>query len=124
MATILLVDDHPDIRDALRSMLESDRHTVVEAKDGHEAIASWQAHKADLVLTDFSMPGLNGLDVIQAIATEHPDTPIILMSGAFGNDSLPPWLAQFPSARFLQKPFTNATLRQSISESFRTEPKT
>lgn len=124
MATILLVDDHPDIRDALRSMLESDRHTVVEAEDGRAAIAAWQAHKADLVLTDFSMPGLNGRDVIHAIATEHPDTPIILMSGAFGTDSPPPWLAKFPSARFLQKPFTNATLRQSIREAFRTEPGT
>jgi len=124
MATILLVDDHPDIRDALRSMLESDRHTVVEAEDGRDALAAWQAHKADLVLTDFSMPGLNGLDVIQSIATEHPNTPIILMSGAFGNDGPPSWLAQFPSARFLQKPFTNATLRQSISDAFHTEPKT
>ena len=124
MATILLVDDHPDIRDALRSMLESDRHTVVEAEDGRDAIAAWQAHKADLVLTDFSMPGLDGRDVIQAIATTHPDTPIILMSGAFGTDSPPPWLAQFPSARFLKKPFTNATLRQSIREAFRTESKT
>lgn len=101
MATILLVDDQPDIRYALRSMLESDHHTVVEAKDGREAIASWHAHKVDLVLTDFSMPGLNGLDVIRAIATEHPDTPIILMSGAFGTDSPPPWLTQFPSARLL-----------------------
>ncbi len=78
MASILLVDDHPDIRDALRAMLESDRHTVVEAEDGRGALAAWQAHKADLVLTDFSMPGLNGRDVIHAIATEHPDTPIIL----------------------------------------------
>ncbi len=118
MATILLVDDHPDIRDAIRSILESDRHTVVEAKDGHEAIAAWHAHKTDLVITDFSMPGLNGLDVIQAIATKNPDMPIILMSGAFGNDSPPPWLAKFPSARFLQKPFTNSTLRQYISDSF------
>ena len=54
MASILLVDDHPDIRDALRAMLESDRHTVVEAEDGRAALAAWQAHKADLVLTDFS----------------------------------------------------------------------
>ena len=105
-------------------MLESDRHTVVEAEDGRYAIASWQAHKASLVLTDFSMPGLNGLDVIQAFATEHPNTPIILMSGAFGTDSLPPWLAQFRRLGFLQKPLTNATLRQYISDSFHTETRT
>jgi len=65
MATILLVEDDDDLRESLRAQLEADRHRVVEAANGAEAIRCWRSFIFDLIITDFSMPGMDGQAVIQ-----------------------------------------------------------
>jgi CheY-like chemotaxis protein len=116
MATILLVEDHDDLRDTIRLRLEADEHRVVEAADGNEAIQSWIAHKPDLIITDFSMPRMNGLEVIKAVASEQPTLPIILMSGGMEEQLRLFILHQFPSVRYLPKQFISFQLRQCVRE--------
>lgn len=114
MATILLVDDNADIRDAIREVLERDQYRVVEAADGHEALQCWRAHQPDLLLTDFWMPRLNGLEVIKAVFAQQPDIPIILMSSGVDAQLRCSILKHFPSVRYLPKPFPNSQLREYV----------
>ncbi|MBX3306958.1 MAG: response regulator [Nitrospira sp.] len=116
MATILLVDDESDIRESIRDMLEADGHRVVEATDGQEALQGWRAHQPDLLITDFWMPRMNGLDVIESVAAEQPALPIILMSGGMEDHLRRSVLQHFPSVRYLPKPFANSQLREYVRD--------
>ena len=62
MATIMVIDDEPSIRGLLREVLERSGHTVVEAKDGREALDLYQKQKADLLIMDLLMPEVDGLE--------------------------------------------------------------
>ena len=84
MATILIVDDDPKIRDLLRLYVERERHRVVEAEDGPGAIAAVERARPDLVLLDVMLPGLDGIEVlrrIRAVAT----TPVMLLTARSGD---------------------------------------
>ncbi|NOU12298.1 MAG: response regulator transcription factor [Nitrospira sp.] len=116
MATILLVEDHDDLRDSIRLRLEADEHRVVEAADGNEAIHLWSAHKPDLVITDFSMPRMNGLEVIKAVSAQQPTLPIILMSAGIEEQLLLCILQHFPSVRYLSKDNVSSHLRQYVRD--------
>jgi DNA-binding NarL/FixJ family response regulator len=79
---ILLVDDNPLTRSLIRAFLESHPHIEVcgEASDGAEGLEKHIELKPDLVVLDFSMPRLNGLQAAFMIHKIAPDTPIILFT--------------------------------------------
>ncbi|MDR4469686.1 MAG: response regulator [Nitrospira sp.] len=116
MATILLVDDDKDLRSTIRVRLEADDHRVVEAADGAEAIQCWQSLTLDLLITDFSMPRMNGQEVIQAVATHQPALPIILMSGGMEEHVLLCILHRFPSVRYLPKLLVSSHLLDYVRD--------
>ena len=116
MATILLVEDHDDLRDSLRLRLEADRHRVVEAADGNEALQLWREHNPDLIITDFWMPRMNGLEVIKVVCAQQPALPIILMSGGIEEQLRVCILRHFPSVRYLSKDVISSHLRQSVRD--------
>ncbi len=116
MATILLVEDHDDLRDSLRLRLEADRHRVVEAADGNEALQLWREHNPDLIITDFWMPRMNGLEVIQAVFAHQPALPIILMSAGIEEHVRLCILMHYPAVRYLPKDGLCTHLRQFVRE--------
>lgn len=75
---ILAVDDHPANRMLLRRQLAHLGHHVTEARDGEEAWALWQAGQFELVITDCSMPGMDGLALTRLIR-EHQTRPVIIL---------------------------------------------
>jgi two-component system response regulator PilR (NtrC family) len=90
MATILIVDDDATIREMLHDLLSSDLecHTADRAE---QALAYLEVEDYDVVITDVSMPGLGGRDILKHIQSKHPRTPVIVISGkpdASGDDSL------------------------------------
>ena len=81
---IIIADDHPLVREGLRSLLEtqSDFKVIAEANDGGEALELAQKLKPDILLLDMVMPGLGGLDVLSEIVQAAPAVRTILVSGA------------------------------------------
>jgi two-component system KDP operon response regulator KdpE len=78
-ATILIVDDEPQIRRVLRTTLTSQSYAVVEAKSGEEALEKFRQDHPDLVLLDVNMPGMSGLDVCREIR-ETSELPVIMLT--------------------------------------------
>ncbi len=79
---VVIVEDHAIIREGLRSLLssESDFEIVGEAEDGRSAIHCVSKLKPDLVLTDLSMPRMDGLDMIEAIKKSQPQVKLIVLT--------------------------------------------
>ncbi len=79
---ILLVDDHPLVRRALRDILEKepDLHVVGEAGDGRQAIEMTEEHHPDIVIMDISMPVLNGVEATKQIKASNPLTAVLILT--------------------------------------------
>jgi two-component system response regulator NreC len=79
---VVIVEDHAIIREGLRSLLSSTKEfdIVGEAGDGREAIRCIEDLKPDLVLTDLSMPTMDGMDVIETIKKQFPKTKVIALT--------------------------------------------
>lgn len=84
---IILVDDHGIIREGLRSMLESQRDIEVigEAENGHTALELVRELQPDIVITDVTMPRLNGMDATSQITRMFPQVKVIGLTGHTDN---------------------------------------
>lgn len=78
---ILLVDDNTLGLAARKSVLEELGHRVKTCRSAEEALAEFQQAQFDLVITDFKMPGMNGIELIRQIRALRPSVPVILISG-------------------------------------------
>ncbi len=81
---ILLVDDQRDILRVLRSALETlkdEKIKVFESQSGEEALLEASRHKVDLLVTDYKLPGMSGVELVGRILTRHPGAKIIVISG-------------------------------------------
>ncbi len=84
MPTILIIDDEYLIADILSFALEDEGFQTVVAGSGHKALDILDRERPDLIITDFMMPGMTGLELAESIKARamHALTPIMLMSGA------------------------------------------
>jgi CheY-like chemotaxis protein len=119
VATILLVDDDPQVQAAITIALEQAGHQVAQVNDGRQALRQLRAQLVDLVITDILMPEVDGLELIRLLRREFPGTKILAMSGGAarlpGLDML--HLARVLGAdRLLSKPFRNQELLSQITE--------
>jgi two-component system nitrogen regulation response regulator NtrX len=78
---ILVVDDDPGIRDALRMILEYEGYRVLTAADGKTALSSLDTERVDAVLLDIKMPGMDGLETLDRIAGREAAPPVLMISG-------------------------------------------
>ena len=76
---ILVVDDEPQIARVLRMALESNGYDVIVARDGADALKQFARASPDLVITDLSMPGMDGIELTRTIR-QHGQTPVIVLS--------------------------------------------
>ena len=77
--TILVVEDDPNIQEALRYSLEKEKYNLILADDGEEALQLTNDHKPDLVLLDLMLPKTDGLSVCKTIRASN-DVPIIMLT--------------------------------------------
>lgn len=82
MVRILVADDNPAVRRYLRGLLEQQVDWLVcdEVSNGQEAVERFQQAKPDLIVLDFQMPELNGLEVARRIVDLSPKTPILMVT--------------------------------------------
>jgi DNA-binding NarL/FixJ family response regulator len=79
---VLMVDDHPLLREGIAAVIEGQADLVVvgEATNGREALEAFRTHKPDVVLMDLQMPVMGGIDAITAIRREFPEARIVVLT--------------------------------------------
>ncbi len=80
-ATILVVDDEQNIRLTLTALLQRSNYVVTAASNGEEALSLFETHRFDLMLVDLQMPGISGIQVVEALRSRGLDTEVIVLTG-------------------------------------------
>lgn len=111
---ILLVEDEPHVQFFIWKLLKAEGFTVLTAGNGEAAQKICREHHGhiDLLLTDFEIPGMNGLELSRIVKAERPDIKAVVMSGALKAREQ----SQMAGLPFLQKPFQPSAMRQIIGE--------
>lgn len=113
MASILVVDDDDAIRDTLYELF-ADEHRCHTAETAEKALAWLDTESYDVVLTDISMPGLSGLELLGQMSHRYPDTPVIIISG-IGDQGHAEGLIKLGAFDYLLKPFKLEKVEESVN---------
>ncbi|HEX6132828.1 MAG TPA: response regulator [Longimicrobiales bacterium] len=118
MASVLIIDDDDAVRGLLRAALERAGHRVAEGRDGAEGMSLYRRAPADLVITDVFMPGQDGIETIQQLREEFPQSRILAISGGTMTGATGPLTdAKLLGAdATLAKPFTIDRLADAVRE--------
>ena len=120
--TILLVDDDPLILRLLAEVLISDGYNVLPCSSGAAAAATFRANgHIDLLLTDFQMPGMTGIELANLLTGTRPELSVLLVSGA-PEYELPLWELWRKKWCFLAKPFNASLLLKTVDHLCGHEP--
>lgn len=115
MARILVVDDEPDIRDAISLVLERAGHLVAVASDGAEAAHLHDRDGFDLIVSDLLMPGMDGIELARTVRADPLcTTPILLITASASPQDLVD-AQQAGITAYLAKPFKLADLREEVA---------
>jgi CheY-like chemotaxis protein len=114
---ILVVDDNMSVADTMRVVLKLDRHEVEIAQDGEQALKMFQAAPFDLVITDYKMTNMDGLQLARSLRLLRPGLPIILVT-AYTEALQASKTALSDVNSLLGKPFAMDELRKAVAASF------
>jgi CheY-like chemotaxis protein len=89
LATLLIVDDEPSIRESLSHVLTEIGYGVRLAEDGFSALREMRHELPDLLLSDLNMPGMSGFELLSVVRRRFPTMRTIAMSGSFSGDEVP-----------------------------------
>jgi signal transduction histidine kinase len=78
---VLIIDDEPSIRDGCRQALEKSGYAVLDAGEGDEGIKIARDAKPDIALIDLKMPGISGMEIIEILSRDVPDTVLVMITG-------------------------------------------
>lgn len=112
MPRALVVDDDETIRDTLYELL-SEEYLCQTAETAEKAFARLEADSYDVVLTDISMPGLSGLELLGHVRQKFPHTPVIIISGISDQEHAQ-GLIRLGAFDFLLKPFSLDAVEKSV----------
>ena len=115
MARILVAEDEVPVREFIRRVLELRGHDVVTVGDGAEALIKLNRGRFNLLLTDIGMPNMDGLELALKVARDHPDLPVLMMSGYAVERRRAADLAEL-SRGLLQKPFSMVDLATAVDK--------
>jgi CheY-like chemotaxis protein/anti-sigma regulatory factor (Ser/Thr protein kinase) len=119
---VLIVDDDPELRDVLSTMLVNAGQVVEQASDGPEALDTLATGEFDVVLLDVNLPSMNGLDVLAQIRGMMRPPLVLVMTG---DDTPEPLLeaVRLQAYRYLRKPFPLRTIIEAIDDAMATAPR-
>jgi CheY-like chemotaxis protein len=114
---ILIIDDDPDILDAVSAVLKSENYIVVTAMDGNEGVEKFKSEKPDLVLCDMMMERIDaGAKTAEAIRKEDKDVPIYLLSSIGNATSMNVDVSSKGFNGVLQKPVDPSNLKAEVKK--------
>ncbi|MDP6823450.1 MAG: response regulator [Dehalococcoidia bacterium] len=115
MQLILVVDDNPDVRLALTTLLEDEGYEVAEADDGDVGLEAARERKPDLILLDLMMPRMNGFDTLRELKRDESlsDVPVVVLTARRGSEDMT--LAKTLGATdYLNKPWNDGGLEIAV----------
>lgn len=110
---ILYVEDNDDLRETIGMLLEGEGRHIETCADGEKALARWEQHKFDVLITDVSLPGISGTDLARAVLATDPACWVVLCSGYDFRHGLE---RLGPNVRALSKPFEPDELDTLLTE--------
>lgn len=118
---ILVVDDDHSVSTVVKIILD-DAYDVTVANSAIRALRYLSECKADLVILDINMPGVDGIDALGEIKKRHPDTVVIMLSSCASMENINK-AASFGAYGFISKPFDLDSLRNYIDTAFNVRKK-
>ena len=117
MKTILIADDEPSVRRLVSATLAGGNYSLIEARDGHEALELAHQHRPDMVLLDVSMPGLDGIEVCQQLKVDSAfrATTIVILTAQAQAD-VRRRATEVGADVFLTKPFSPLQLLEIVEQ--------
>lgn len=115
MAQVLLAEDEDTVREFVARVLTMHGHSVLEARDGAQAVEMMNQHHFDLLLTDIVMPIMDGITLALKVRATRPDVPIILMTG-YANESQRAHNLSVLIEELLTKPFNKDELVAAVNK--------
>ena len=110
---ILIADDEVVIVELATLLLKKRGFVVLNAYDGQDCLDQVAQHKPALVLLDYMMPVMNGLDALKQIHNQYPDTYVVMFTGK-GSEAVAVEVMKAGAVDYLQKPFVNQSLQERI----------
>lgn len=114
MAKILLVDDEESVLKALHKRLSKMGHDVAPARDGVEALEIFHSADFDLLITDFRMPRMDGIELMKRVREKHEALPVILITGTSTDD--PTNFLKHGAQAYLLKPISKGDLEAVLQQ--------
>ena len=121
MSRILIVDDEPDMRLAVRNVLKLRGYEIAEAGDGPAALAMARESRPDLVLLDMRLPGMDGIEVLDGLKKIDDTVPVVMITG-YGHIQSAVDVMKLGASEYLQKPFENAQLVETVKRFVQSAP--
>lgn len=115
---VLLVDDIKSMRTMIRGILFNiGIHKVSDAGDGHEALSVLKQQEIDLIISDWNMPKMDGLELLKTVRADekYKDIPFLMITAENRKENVVDAIAAGTS-EFIAKPFTDGTLREKINK--------
>ena len=114
---VLVVEDDPQVRSLVRTLLAGDGYRVVEAGTGQEGleVAEQLQGRFDLLISDMLLPELSGFDLASRLRERWPDLKVLFMTGYVEGEIVQRCVEEL-GAEFLDKPFTPSTMRRKVRE--------
>jgi len=115
---LLIVDDEPQIGSALTRLLRADGYSISRALNPIEGIKLMNEQPFDVVLSDYMMPGVNGVEFLSEVSQSFPDTVRLMLSGQAEMAAVKEAVDSGAIFKFITKPWNNDALRTTIREAF------
>lgn len=114
---VLLIEDEPNIIEAISFILKRDGWIVATHSDGKSAIAAIERHAPDVVILDVMLPGRSGFDILQDLRDDEAtqDLPVLMLT-ARGQIKDREMAQRLGASRYMTKPFSNAEVLECIRE--------
>ena len=118
---ILLVDDDEWIRDSLSLLFEAEGCELIALETAEEGMEAVERQLYDIVISDYRLPGMNGLEFLRRVRNKQPDAVEILIT-AYGNDEILKEAKELGVQDFISKPFNSENVEASLTRILENSP--